>query len=184
MDLGKYLPLSQRRSGDEKDVTGDRRTEIATVVREAHRLTGFAPARSADVLARSFADESGVAAGALLAADASPFARDDLLALAEAVETGGRRKVAQLARAVRAALHLADAVDRRADIGPLTLGAVALYASSTASFDRRAAVSGHTVVAVDADWRFGHGPELHGTAEGIVRFLLALSDEPPRAPAR
>ena len=33
-----------------------------------------------------------------------------------------------------------------------------------------------------ADWQFGHGPELTGTAEGITRFLLGLTDTPPRRP--
>ena len=179
MDFARYLPLSQRRSDDESNVTGDRRAEIAAVVREGHRLILTAPAEERDARARTFAANAGLV---LPEPPAEPAAALPLMA--GAIEAGERRNVADLERAVRAALLLSDALGEEARIAPLTLGAVAMYASTTAPFDRRAAVSGHAVVAVDGDWRLGQGPELHGTAEGIVRFLIGLSDVPPRAPSR
>lgn len=179
MDFARYLPLSQRRAGDESKVTGDRRAEIAAVVREAHRLILSAPEQERDARARTFADTAG-----FVLPEPPADAADTLPEVASAVEAGDRRKVADLERAVRAVLLLGDAVDQSARVAPLTLGAVAMYASTTAPFDRRAAISGHTVVAVDGDWQLGQGPQLHGTAEGIVRFLTGLSDVPPRSPAR
>ena len=179
MDFAKYLPLSQRRPADEVNVTGDRRAEIAAVVREAHRLILSAPEGERDARARTFAANAGLAMPSPPADSA-----DALPASADAIESGDRRKIAELERVVEAALRLSDALGLNAEIAPLTYGAVAMYASTTAPFDRRAAISGHSVVAVDGDWRLGQGPELHGTAEGIVRFLTGLSDVPPRPPAR
>lgn len=179
MDFSKYLPLSQRRSEDESKVTGDRREEVAAVVREAHRLILSTPLDERDARARTFAANAG-----LLLPEPPADSADALPELATTIEAGDRRKVADLERAVRAALLLSDAVGESARIPPLTLGAVAMYASTTAPFDRRAAITRHTVVAVDGDWRLGQGPELHGTAEGIVRFLIGLSDVPPRLPKR
>ncbi|MDQ7876466.1 hypothetical protein Q9R08_00610 [Microbacterium sp. QXD-8] len=180
MDLARYLPLSQRGRDDESGVTGDRRVELAALVRGAQRLATIADASQRDDLARAFAGDAGL----LALASRPDFSASDLDGLAAQIEAGPRRKIPDLQRTVRALLQLADAVGGDARVAPLTLGAVALQASITAPFDRRAAISGHTVVAVDADWSIGRGPELRGSAEGIVRFLLGLSDIPPRAPGR
>ncbi len=176
MDFARYLPLSQRRPGDEAGVTGDRRAEVAAVVREAHRLIVSSGHGDSEALARRFALDAGLPEKELV-----PTALEGLQTAAEVIEAGDRQKIAALDRAVRGVLVLSDAVEDPARVAPLTLGAVAMHASATAPFDRRAAISGHTVVAVDGDWRLGQGPELHGTAEGIVRFLLGLSDVPPRS---
>ncbi|WP_345800456.1 hypothetical protein AAIB33_13385 [Microbacterium sp. AZCO] len=177
VDFSKYLPLSQRRSDDDESaVTSDRRAEIASTVDRARELLSEMDAERPDA-ARRFVAEAGLAAAG--AASTDPL---DLSAIADEVRTGRKRKVSELARAVRAVLELADECGESAGLPSLTLGAVALYASGTAPFDRRAVISGHTVKAIDADWQFGSGPELRGTAEGIARFLLALSDTPPRAP--
>ncbi|WP_426323251.1 hypothetical protein [Microbacterium sp. E-13] len=179
MDFARYLPLSQRRAEDETKVTGDRRAEIAAVVREAHRLILSTPPDEQDARARTFAANAG-----LVLPEPPAHLAEALLELAGSIEAGERRKIADLERAVRALLLLSDAVGESCHVAPLTLGAVAMYASTTAPFDRRAAISGHAVVAVDGDWRLGQGPELQGTAEGIVRFLIGLSDIPPRPPVR
>ena len=73
--------------------------------------------------------------------------------------------------------------ERRSARRGLTLGVVALYMATSAPLERRAVVAGHAIRATDADWQFGRGPVLEGTAMAIVRFLVGLSDVPPQ-PAR
>ncbi|QIG39527.1 hypothetical protein G5T42_08535 [Microbacterium sp. 4R-513] len=179
MDFSKYLPLSQRRTGEEAAATSDRRQDVALVVERALQLALAAPVERGDELARGFAEASAL----LSEKDAAAFAVDDLGGLASDVRTGRKRSIAALSRAVRALLVLADELGVAAGVEPLTLGSVALYAATSGPFDRRAAIKGHTVRATDAVWRFGHGPELSATAEQIARFLLALSDTPPRRTA-
>lgn len=108
---------------------------------------------------------------------------DDLAAAAASVRDGRRRRIRDLSRTLRALLVLADARGVPAAVAPPIAGAVALFAATTAPFDRRAVVKGHTVRATDQDWSFGRGPVLAGTADTILRFLLTLSDVPPRRAA-
>ena len=169
-DLSRHLPLSHRSGVDESGATTDRRADIA-LVRE----------RQAEVVAQ-----------------ANPARADQLRAEAAGVRSGRRSGIRQLAEAVRElAVELGSS--------PLELpahitGAVALFASTRAPFERRAVVRGHTLRAVagaDApgadegadgraglEWEFGHGPALEGTADEIVRFLLGLSDVAPRSTRR
>jgi hypothetical protein len=178
MDFAKYLPLSQRRDDDESGVTTDRRSQMADLVDRAAALVHDAPGDMRAELRGRFVGEAG------LDRDIDGAVEEvDLAQLSAAVRSGRKRRVADLTRALRALLMLADDVDRPAGVSPVVLGAVALHLSGAAPFDRRAAIAGHSVVAVDADWGFGTGPALAGTAEEIARFLLGLSDEPPRPPA-
>ena len=108
------------------------------------------------------------------------FGVGDLPALAAAVRSGKRRRTGTLVQAVRALLVLADELARAPRIADLTLGIVALYLATSAPLERRAVVAGHAIRATDADWQFGRGPVLEGTALEIVRFLIGLSDTPPQ----
>lgn len=167
-DFARFLPLSQRRTGDESSVTTDRRAQIADLVDAAARM----PAVAADPeLARAFLADAGI-----------PAEDPDLRATAERVRSGPRRRIRDLARTTRALLVLADRTGTTVSIPPPVAGAVALYRTTNGPFDRRAVVRGHTVRAVDQEWSFGSGPVLEASAEQVLRFLLALSDIPPRPP--
>ena len=108
---------------------------------------------------------------------------NDLPWLATAIRSGKRRRTAAMVRVLRALLVLADAVGQPPRVPDLTLGAAALYLATTAPLERRAVVAGHALRATDADWEFGRGPVLEGTALEIVRFLSGLSDVAPQRPA-
>lgn len=166
-DMARYLPLSNgpRENGDA--VPTDRRTQVAEVVRLAAARTDASAAELA-----AFVRDAGLRSDA-----ASP---DDLASLADVVANGSKRSLRDLVRAVRALLALTG--DDDAGLPHPISGAVALAASTTASFDRRAALSGRTVRALDADWSIGRGPELVAPAQQIVAFLLGLSDTAPKRP--
>lgn len=178
VDFSRFLPLSNRPSGDESGVTSDRSEAIAAVIEEAARLVAAAPADADDALATRFARSAGVSATPEDDVDARGLAE-----LAHEVRRGRRQRTAALARAVRALLVLADETGGTPRIADLTLGTVALYAATTASFDRRAVVAGHALRATDMDWQFGRGPVLEAPGLEIVRFLLGLSDVAPKPAA-
>lgn len=165
MDLSRYLPLSNRPRADESGVSTDERTAIADVVTEAARVLALRPRLQA-----AFIAEAGLAGGA----------SSDLLVIAETVRTGPRRRTRDLVRVVRALLAQSATAGVEPSVAPLVLGRVALHASTTASFDRRAVISGRTIRATDAEWQFGHGPALEDSALAITRFLLGLTDRAPQ----
>jgi predicted amidohydrolase len=179
MDFARFLPLSNRPADDESAVTSDRRNATADVVDEAARLTALAGPQRADQLAAEFAR-----AARLADAGAAEFGAADLPELATAVRSGSRRRTSALVHAVRALLVLADELNDVPRVADLTLGVVALYMATSAPLERRAVVAGHAIRATDADWQFGRGPVLEGTAMAIVRFLVGLSDVPPQPAKR
>jgi len=180
-DFVHNLPLSNRPREDESTVTSNRRVEMATVVEEAARLLAAA---SVDEVARA-AFLNSFLADARISEDAarSPGlgSVSGLTELGAAIRAGRRRNVRALSHCVRAILRLADALSLEPRLTATTSGAVALYAATTAPLERRAVVAGHTIRATDADWAFGWGPLLEGTALQIVAFLLGTSEVPPVA---
>lgn len=168
-DFARFLPLSNRPRDDESDVTSDRRAALADVIAQAALLS--APSAERDELAASFVER------ARLRKDAEGV--EDLAALATAVRTGPKRGIRSLADGVRALLLLAEEVGAEPVLNDIVTGSVALWGTTSGPFDRRAVLSGHTIRAVDADWAFGSGPELRGTALGIVAFVLGVSDVAP-----
>lgn len=175
-DLAGYLPFSNRPRRDEAHVTSDRRLAVAQLVDDAARFT--AGRADAAVLAGAFLHTSG------LSEDAPPegTSSERLAATAVAVRGGRKRSIRVLSRTVEALLRLAVEVDAEPVLAADVSGAVALARAGTAPFDRRAAISGHTVRATDAGWEFGRGPVLEAPALVIVAFLLGVADEPPRRP--
>lgn len=173
-DLAGYLPFSNRPRRDESKVTSDRRTAVAAFVEQAARLTAGRP--DAAVLAGAFLHTSG------LTADAPPDGTTPqrLAATADTVRNGRRRSIRVLVRTTEALLRLAGEVGTEPEIPADVSGAVALARAGTAPFERRAAISGHTVRATDAGWEFGRGPVLEAPALTIISFLLGVADEPPR----
>ncbi len=162
-DLSRHLPLSNRPRGDESGVTGDRRHQLAEVVRQAHLLTGGAP----DAVQRFLLD----------ARLDGEFHGRTLPEIADALDAGARRGIRPLTEALTALLRLAG--PREVALDPLTSGAVALYAVTRTPRDRRAVVGANTLHATDAGWEFGHGPVREAPARQILDFLLGLGDVPP-----
>ncbi|MFT3798698.1 hypothetical protein [Microbacterium sp.] len=165
-DIARHLPLSNGPRRDEASITSDRREDLAIVCERAAAL-----ARPGD--AERFA------ASVRIEVPPSGNDTDRLLAAAALVRAGRKRAVRQLAAAVRALIDLAGS--RPLELPDALTGRVALYAATRTSFDRRAAIAGHTVRAADADWQFGHGPVIEADAAQIVAFLLGTSDLPPRS---
>lgn len=63
-------------------------------------------------------------------------------------------------------------------VDPTTSGAVALARALAAPLAIRAVVKGRTLRATDAEWEFGSGPELAGTARELVLFLYGRGPVP------
>jgi hypothetical protein len=175
-DLSRFLPLSNRPKGDEAGVTSDRRVPLAAVVEEAARLLDAAPDRAAR--AADFARNARL--GDAATSVASPA---DLRTLAATIAAGRRQSTKTLARSVRALLLLSGHLGAQPRIDGTTLGIVSLYGATSAPLERRAVVGGHALRATDAGWEFGRGPVLEGTALDIARFVLGVSDIPPKPPA-
>jgi hypothetical protein len=178
----RFLPLSQQDRRNESGIASDRRAAVADLLLEAARLLRNLPAATAASAAEMFLEDADLARD--FAGDAQTGAQHaDLASLAERVRAGRRRSVAVLTRTLRAVLVLSDRLGAVPQVDAVTSGAVALYAATTASFDRRAAIAGNTVRATDAEWEFGHGPVIEGPALGIVAFLVGIADIPPRRPS-
>jgi hypothetical protein len=176
-DFSRFLPLSNRPREDESGVTSDRRAAIAELVDEAARILTAMDRAAASTETQAFLS------GARLASEADATEADAgrrLSELADRIRRGRKRPVSALSRTLGALLRLAGHAGVVPHVSERTSGSVALYAVTTAPFDRRAVVAGHQLRATDADWAFGNGPVLEGTALGIVAFLLGISDDPPR----
>ncbi|WP_404433758.1 hypothetical protein LG299_04425 [Microbacterium lacus] len=181
-DLFNNLPLSNKVRHDESHVTSDRRLAVADTIDQAAVWLAEAsiPETSRNELARAFLSDARIVADNV--PNSSPGTVSMLTESAQQLRTGKKQSIRALSHALRALLLLGIALDRSPIVPPLTSGSVALYAATSASFDRRAVIAGHSIRATDADWAFGNGPVLEGTALGIVGFLLGISDNPPASP--
>ncbi|MCC4266459.1 hypothetical protein [Microbacterium schleiferi] len=168
-DFLRFLPLSGRARRDERVVSSDRRRELDALLGSLAALT------DAETAWAAFATDAGLT---------RPWrgADGDITRFRTAV-LAQRRSIRVLSRSLAAALRVADDLGVDLAVDPMTCGAVALYAQGAGPFERRAVVAGHTVRATDADWAFGNGPVLEGTALQIAGFLLGVTDTPPRPPA-
>ncbi|MFG6443842.1 hypothetical protein ACFXQA_01055 [Microbacterium sp. P07] len=181
-DFARFLPLNGRPQGAETGVSSDRRTALAELVeRAAELVAGVASERgvATDTLVEAFIDNAELRSD-FDAVGPGPAA---LGALAAAVRDGRRRRIRALSAGARALLLLQRELDAESHLDAGVAGTVALHLAASAPFARRAAVKGHTIRATDADWSFGSGPVLEGTATAIAAFLLGVSDDPPRPPA-
>jgi hypothetical protein len=158
-DIGRYLPLSGRPRVDESAVTSDWAPRLAELLDSVQNLVaGLEPevASRPEVLA----------------------VRDRVASAAAAVVPGRRVKVAALGAVLVEALELAAVTGRPLAVDPVTSGAVALDRSLRAPMAIRAVIRDRTIRAVDADWEFGSGPVLAGTASAIVLFLAGRAGVP------
>lgn len=169
VDFAKYLPLSNQPRADESEVTGDRRGALAAIIVQASVLISNTDAASHAGRAHEF----------LRDAKLPDAVNGDLATVADAVRRGGKRSIRQLSHAVRALLALGDELGVEPEIASTISGAVALSASGSTSFERRAVLRGHTVKAIDEEWEFGFGPVLEGTGRDILRFVLELGERAP-----
>ena len=119
------------------------------------------PARAVDVLSRAAAD----------AEPAELVARIREIGAATAAGAG-RHGISELTEAVVHGFDLAHPLGLTLPVVGTASGAVALRRSLTAPTEIKAVARARTLVATDAGWRVGHGPELPGTAEGLVLFLF------------
>ena len=129
---------------------------------------------------RSLAANAGPAAAAAFAS-----ASEGAAATAAAVSSAAwvpsrrtRRGVGDLSVAVVGGYDLAQITGLTVPIDRVASGAVALARSLTAATPVRAVIRGRTLVATDAGWTVGHGPELAGTASSIVLFLWGRGGMP------
>jgi len=189
-DLPKYLPLSQRPRRDESGVSSDWSERVSAVLTSlaalVDDLTPDAQAGVHDDLARlvwllrAGRRERFVARVRKL----RPLAGDtDLVgALRGLAALPRRRPIGDLAAAVVTALDVADTAQTTVDVDPVTLGAVAVARALSAPLPIRTVLSGVTLVAADADWAVGRGPETRAVGAQIVRFLYGRAGIPTAMP--
>ncbi|TFC50160.1 maleylpyruvate isomerase family mycothiol-dependent enzyme [Cryobacterium sp. TMT1-21] len=97
----------------------------------------------------------------------------------------GRQGVTELTEAVVHGFDLAHPLGLALTVDPTAAGAVALGRAQRASTPVKAVLRRRTLVASDALWRVGRGPDYRSTAEDIVLFLFGragLTPAPPAAP--
>ncbi len=149
-------------------------SSLSSIVRDSARVVfreGVSPMRIIDVLS-------------LRAAEAEP--RELVRQLREIADARlglhGRRSVHELSEVVVHGYDIAHALGRTLAIPSVTTGAVALSRALTAPMAIKAAIRDRTLVATDAKWSIGQGPELTASAEALILFLFRRSDEVPPAP--
>lgn len=160
-DFVRYLPLSARPRVDESAVTSDWGPRLAELIGSIETLiAGLPPA----TLARPDVEA----------------AHDRLSATIAAVPSARRVRVAVLGNVLAEAYEFAALAAQPLVVDSVTSGAVALDRSLRAPLAIRAVVKNRTLRASDADWEFGTGPELAGSAADIVLFLYGRAGVPGR----
>lgn len=187
-ELATYLPLSQRPRVDESDVTGDWAPRLGVLLARVAELLESTPVWSDDLRrgARAIAVVLAPRGGRREAGEADDAAtlarlRDAATTSAAAGASAGRRRrtrIGTLGRVLVEAYALADLTGRTLEVDPTTSAAVALARSLVTPFPQRVVARSRTLVADDAEWRIGAGPELHGTARQHVLFLYGRGPLP------
>jgi len=114
------------------------------------------------------------------ASQSIPTLLSTLRALADArLALVGRGGVRDLGDVVVCAFDLSKSLDRAVEVPPIASGAVALARQLIAPPGITAVLRGRTLIAMDAEWSVGRGPELLGSAQSIVLFLFGRAGLPP-----
>lgn len=92
----------------------------------------------------------------------------------------GRVGIRELSTVVIGGLDIAGQLGFTLDLPARASGAVALRRALEAPVEITAVIRGYSLAATDAEWSFGQGPELRGTAVSILLFLYGRSDVAPR----
>lgn len=90
----------------------------------------------------------------------------------------GRRGLGELTEVVVHGFDMAQPLGIDLAIEGSVTHAVAGAATRLLPFEKREVLRRRTLVAVDAGWRIGHGPEITGSAEAIVLYLFGRSALP------
>jgi uncharacterized protein (TIGR03083 family) len=162
-----------------RDVAGHLVWRVGSSNRELLRSAGRAylgrfvnPNRAIDAVSRAAA----AAEPAELVASLRRIAADRAAGL-------GRHGITELTETVVHGLDLARPLGLTLPVGPTVSGAVALRRALLAPTPVKAILRRRTLVASDALWSVGRGPEYQSTAEDIVLFLFGragLTPAPPR----
>jgi uncharacterized protein (TIGR03083 family) len=91
----------------------------------------------------------------------------------------GRKGVHELTEVIVHGYDIAHALGRPISFARAATGAVAFARTPAAPTAIKAAVRGRTLVASDAGWSVGHGPELVAPAEAHILFLFGRSRSLP-----
>jgi len=151
---------------------GSSNRELARTLSNAWVGHFWNPHRAVDVLSRGEAE----------ALPHALTAQIRLIALERAAGRG-RTGIIELSEAVVHGYDLSYPLGLHPNVLPMASGAVALRRSLIAPTEIKAVLRARTLVATDADWRIGHGPDLPGTAEAIVLFLYGRAGLPPEVDA-
>ncbi len=158
-DFARYLPLSARPRVDESAVTGDWGPRLAELVLAIDTLTAGLPS-------------------ATFARPEIQASHDRLSATIAAIPSTRRVRVTALGTVLAEAYEFAALTGRTLLVDAVTSGAVALDRSLRAPLAIRAVIKNRRLRATDADWEFGSGPELTGTAAEVVLFLYGKARVP------
>lgn len=151
-DLARYLPLSARPRVDESRVTSDWGPRFAELLTAIDALIASVPA----------------------ATHARPevrASRDRLTRAITAIPSGRRVRIAALGTVLAEAYAFAALTGVPLVVDPVTSGAVALDRALRAPHAVKAVIRNRTLTATDAEWSFGSGPEIAGTASELMLFL-------------
>jgi uncharacterized protein (TIGR03083 family) len=140
---------------------GSSNRELVSTAARAYFGHFINPNRAIDVLSRAAAE----------APPAELVAQIRQIAASKAAGHG-RHGITELTEAVVHGLDLAHPLGLKLPIASTVSGAVALRQSLIAPTEIKAILRARTLVATDADWRVGRGPELLGTAEAHLLFLF------------
>lgn len=134
-------------------------------------------ARYLPLSTKGYVNESGVTDDWRARLDELEAANDltpDVRAVFGAARQRRRVRVTDLGRALVAVY---EAVPDAA-VASVTSGAVALAKAVSAPLPIRAVIRDRTLRASDAEWEFGHGKVLEGTARELVLFLYGVGPLP------
>jgi hypothetical protein len=196
-DVSKYLPLSQRRSGDESGVDGDWAPRVSAVLVRLVALleplddAGWeAPSLRAGVTVRQTVAElvarlESTRWQRLLRRPAT--GDEGLPALRALAGSGRRRGIGDLEAAVVTTLDVAASTGVAVALDPVALGAVAVARALAAPLPIRAVLGTRELRATDtgddAAWSVGRGTPLDAPGGEIVLFLAGRSGLPEQRPA-
>ncbi|MCU1637097.1 MAG: hypothetical protein JWQ68_2336 [Cryobacterium sp.] len=147
---------------------GSSNRELLTSATRAYLGHYVNPHRAIDVLSRAAAE-----------APVEELVRR-IREIAAAKATGsGRVGISELSETVVHGYDLSHPLNLPLAVSSRASGAVALRRSLTAPTEIKAVLQVRSLVATDAGWRVGRGPDLESSAETLILFLYGRSETTP-----